>query len=337
MKKLLFTLAALLLLALPSAAMSYEQARQQALFLTDKMAYELNLSEEQYEAAYEINLDYLMSVNTVDDIAGNYWRWRNLDMSYVLLDWQYNAFCAAAYFYRPIYWETNCWHFAIYARYPHRDYFYFGRPAFYGVYRGSHAWHHNGGRSWYHGRHFGGPGPRGGMRDGFGRGDFGHGFRYQNGRMVAGSQKDRPSFGSQDHRPNAGSQRPSTGHQRPTAGGTRPYTGSQRPATGNQKRESSTRTTVRNPNPSTSQQQFGGSRINRDNQYRPATGTQRTSPSTGTARPSTGRQPSFGGTRQAPSTPRSTFSSPSSRPTTPSAPSRGGSTGGSRGSFGGHR
>ena len=129
MKKLLFTMAALLLLALPSSAMSYEQARQQALFLTDKMAYELNLSEAQYEAAYEINLDYLMSINTVDDLAGNYWRWRNLDMSHVLLEWQYRAFCDAAYFYRPLYWDTGCWHFAIYARYPHRDYYYFGRPS----------------------------------------------------------------------------------------------------------------------------------------------------------------------------------------------------------------
>ena len=98
------------------------------MYLTDKMAYELNLSEAQYEAAYEINLDYLMSINTVDDLAGNYWRWRNLDMSYVLLEWRYRAFCDAAYFYRPLYWDTGCWHFAIYARYPHRDYYYFGRP-----------------------------------------------------------------------------------------------------------------------------------------------------------------------------------------------------------------
>ena len=45
-----------------AAAMSYEQVRQQALFLTDKMAYELNLTDEQYEAAYEINFDYLMNV-----------------------------------------------------------------------------------------------------------------------------------------------------------------------------------------------------------------------------------------------------------------------------------
>ncbi len=45
-----------------ASAMSYEQARNDALFLTDKMTYELNLTDEQYEAAYEINLDYLMGV-----------------------------------------------------------------------------------------------------------------------------------------------------------------------------------------------------------------------------------------------------------------------------------
>ena len=34
-------------------AMSYEQARQEALYLTDKMAYELNLNDQQYNDAYE--------------------------------------------------------------------------------------------------------------------------------------------------------------------------------------------------------------------------------------------------------------------------------------------
>ena len=82
-------MALLFTLTFTANAMSYEQAREQALFLTDKMAYELNLTDDQYEAAYEINLDYLMSVNTVDDLYGSYWRYRNLDMSYVLLDWQY--------------------------------------------------------------------------------------------------------------------------------------------------------------------------------------------------------------------------------------------------------
>ena len=60
MKKMLMTLMAMLTIAVSASAMSYEQARNEALFLTDKMAYELNLTDEQYEACYEINLDYLM-------------------------------------------------------------------------------------------------------------------------------------------------------------------------------------------------------------------------------------------------------------------------------------
>ena len=155
MKKLVIMLTALFTMTVSANAMSYEQARQQALFLTDKMAYELDLTEEQYEAAYEINLDYLMSVNSYDDLYGTYWNYRNLDMSYVLYDWQYAAYCAASYFYRPLYWDGGYWHFGIYARYPHRTYLYFGRPTFWVSYRGGHSWHHNGGRSWYHGRSFG--------------------------------------------------------------------------------------------------------------------------------------------------------------------------------------
>lgn len=157
-----------------ASAMSYEQARDRALFLTDKMAYELNLNDEQYEAAYEVNLDYLMSINTYDDLYGTYWTRRNLDLSYILFDWQYNAFCSAAYFYRPLTWTNGVWRFGIYARYPSRTYFYFGRPAFYMSYCGGHSWRMNGGRSWYHGRSFG-PRPgesRFGMRDRFDRGDF---------------------------------------------------------------------------------------------------------------------------------------------------------------------
>lgn len=317
MKKILFTLAALLALALPADAMSYEQARQQALFLTDKMAYELNLSEEQYEAAYEINLDYLMNVNTVDDLYGSYWRWRNLDLSYVLLDWQYRAFCDAVYFYRPLRWEANCWHFGIYARYPHRDYFYFGRPTFYGVYRGSHGWRHNGGRSWYNGRRFDGPGPRGGMRDGFRRGDFGHGYKYRNGKMVAGKRNDRPSFGKQE-RDYGGSR--SFGKQQ----NKREY--------GPRTRESSTRTTVRQPNTKTTPRRFEGQKMDRSTQYRPSSSGQRpTSPA--------GGQRSFGGSRSGQGSPRSTFTAPSRSSSSPKSSPRGGggNPGGSRGSFGGHR
>ena len=57
MKKLFFALMMMLAASVSANAMSYEQARNEALFLTDKMAYELNLTDEQYEDAYEINLD----------------------------------------------------------------------------------------------------------------------------------------------------------------------------------------------------------------------------------------------------------------------------------------
>ena len=185
MKKFIIALVAMFTITFTTAsAMSYEQARQQALFLTDKMAYELNLTDDQYEAAYEVNLDYLMGINNYDDLYGVYWRQRNLDLSYILLDWQYRAFCDATYFYRPLYWDGGYWHFGIYARYPRRDYFFFGRPHFYVSYRGDHCWRVNGGRSWYHGRSYGRPfaggQPRMGMRDGFNRGDYGRGQSFGN-------------------------------------------------------------------------------------------------------------------------------------------------------------
>lgn len=185
MKKFIIALVAMFTMTFTTAsAISYEQARQQALFLTDKMAYELNLTDDQYEAAYEVNLDYLMGINTYDDLYGVYWRQRNLDLSYILLDWQYRAFCDATYFYRPLYWDGGFWHFGIYARYPRRDYFFFGRPHFYVSYRGDHCWRVNGGRSWYHGRSYGRPfaggQPRMGMRDGFNRGDYGRGQSFGN-------------------------------------------------------------------------------------------------------------------------------------------------------------
>ena len=175
MKKMFFALMVMLTSTMAASAMSYEQARNEALFLTDKMAYELNLTDEQYEAAYEINLDYLMGVAGRDDVFGTYWERRNLDLSYILYDWQWNAYIAASYFYRPLYWEAGYWHFGIYRRYPHRDYFYFGRPHFYATYRGGHAWHIHGTHGYYYGRreHFR-PAHREhfGMHDRWNRGDF---------------------------------------------------------------------------------------------------------------------------------------------------------------------
>lgn len=174
MKQTIMTVISLLFIITTASPMSYEQARREAFFLTDKMAFELNLTQEQYDAAYEINLDYLMGVTTVDDVFSTYWTRRNLDMSYILLQWQWDAFCAATYFYRPLYWANGFWHFAIYARYPRRNYFYFSRPTVYITYRGGHSWRSNGGKSYYHSRsdNFRRQAPNGGMRDKWNKGEF---------------------------------------------------------------------------------------------------------------------------------------------------------------------
>jgi hypothetical protein len=153
MKKMLLILVSMLTIAASANAMSYERARNEALFLTDKMAYELNLTDAQYEAAYEINLDYLMGVTSRYDVFGTSWERRNIDLEFILYSWQWDLYRAATYFFRPLYWNAGYWHFRVYTYYPHRDYFYFGRPHFYASYRGGHSWRHNGGRSYYEGRH----------------------------------------------------------------------------------------------------------------------------------------------------------------------------------------
>lgn len=149
MKKTIMIMVTLLAMATTTKAMTYAQAREQALFLTDKMAYELNLTEEQYEAAYEINFDYLMQIRGTGNVYAAPWRQRNIDLSYILYDWQYAAYEAASYFFRPVFWNDGYWHFSIYSHYPHRTHFYFPRPAAYVSYRGTHSWHRNSGRSWY--------------------------------------------------------------------------------------------------------------------------------------------------------------------------------------------
>ena len=220
MKKMMMTLVAMMMIAMSAKAMSFEQARNEALFLTDKMAYELNLTDEQYEAAYEINLDYLMGVTGRADVFGTYWERRNLDLSYILLDWQWNAFLAASYFYRPLYWEAGYWHFGIYARYPHRDYFYFGRPHFYVTYRGGHAWHMHSGRGYYYGHrnHFRTPAGRAhfGMHDRWTRGDFRGGQRsstrvtgrsYNNSRSIGSNRDMRSNRDMNGNRGSIGSNR----------------------------------------------------------------------------------------------------------------------------------
>ena len=104
--------------------MSYEEARDRARFLTDKMAYELNLNDQQYNDAYEINLDYLMNIRTASDASSVYLEYRNADLRFILYDWQYALFQAATYFFRPVIWRTSGWFLPVYTIYsPSRVYY----------------------------------------------------------------------------------------------------------------------------------------------------------------------------------------------------------------------
>ncbi len=124
-----------------ASAMSYSQAREQAWFLTDKMAYELYLNAAQVDAVYEINLDYIMNVDVMGDLYGVYWEHRTRELSYVLTNSQMHTFLASEHFYRPITWVNSSFYFTIYDRYP-RARFYSSAPRVYTTYRGEYR-HNN--------------------------------------------------------------------------------------------------------------------------------------------------------------------------------------------------
>ena len=131
----MMTLAVMMVMTISANAMSYTAAKNEALFLSDKMAYELNLTDAQYEAVYEINLDYLMSVDSRADVFGIWWDRRNADLRFVLNSWQYDKYMALSHFYRPLSWHNGAWTFNIYARYD-RGHFYKARPTVFVTYRG---------------------------------------------------------------------------------------------------------------------------------------------------------------------------------------------------------
>ena len=151
----MMTLVMMMTIAISAAAMPYTTARNEALFLSDKMAYELGLTATQYEAVYEINLDYLLNIDTRADVFGFWWEVRNRDLRYVLSTWQYDRYMASEWFYRPVIWANSGWTFSIYTRYGIGRMF-FDRPAVFVTFKGGHS--HRGG-SFYSGHHFDKPNP----------------------------------------------------------------------------------------------------------------------------------------------------------------------------------
>lgn len=166
MKRILIFFLAIGITAVSSvsmAAMSNSRIRKETRFLTDKMAYELNLSTGQYNDVYEINYDFVYSIRyLMDDVMrGEEWALdkyyrtldiRNDDLRWVLTASQYSRFIGVDYFYRPIYAGGGGWNFRVYIRYTNHNHFYFGKPYHYSSYCGGHyrTHYHN---SYYRGRY----------------------------------------------------------------------------------------------------------------------------------------------------------------------------------------
>lgn len=71
--RILLVTAGLLIFSLPALASRLGDIRLHARFLTDRMAYELRLSPQQYNDIFEINFDFLTAVDPLtDDMARGY-------------------------------------------------------------------------------------------------------------------------------------------------------------------------------------------------------------------------------------------------------------------------
>ncbi len=278
MKKMLLTLTALLL-SVTMSAMPYEEARDRARFLTDKMAYELNLNDAQYNDAYEINLDYFMSINTAGDVYGSYLSYRNADLRHILLDWQYALFTAADYFFHPICWRSGAWYLPVYNRYG-INVFYYDRPRVYFEYRGGHGRHYHHAGFYVHRR----PAWQGGFRGESRRPVVHRG--YEGRRPATGST--RPGYRFEP------SNRPGQGNGRPNHEATRP---------GNQNRPNS-----RPGNTTATQRPNNPQRPGRQENTRPAQRPNRTTNGTYNRRSSTRTT-----VNQTPSRPNNRPSAPTQR------------------------
>lgn len=165
MKRIFFLLIVMGLgLFTAAMAMSRGQVRRETRFLTDKMAYELNLSTRQYEDVYEINYDFIYAVRPLMDKVVKGYEWavddyydaldiRNDDLRWVLSERQYRRLVGMDYFYRPIYVRRGDWAFRIYIHYPDRNRFYFGIPHHCHAYCGAHYRSHLHHVSYYKGRY----------------------------------------------------------------------------------------------------------------------------------------------------------------------------------------
>lgn len=260
MKRILFMLFAVIMSTVAChAAMSNSKVRKETRFLTDKMAYELNLNTAQYNDVYEINYDFISGVRyLMDDVLrGEEWALnryydyldiRNDDLRWVLSRRQYSRFMQAAYFFRPIYVSGGHWSFRIYVTYTNPNHFYYPRPYHYRTYCGGHNRVHYHNVSYYRGRH--------------NYPTYNGSFRIRDNKSYHTSR--RSDFGSVHIRPNSGT-RPNVEQS------------NRRPATNSPARRSDTKKEVNAPKRGQSTQKENESVRRRSNSSSSSTRTTRSS------------------------------------------------------------
>lgn len=207
MKTLRHTLAMLMILFTTAVAsaqpMSYYSMRNNARFLTDRMAYTLGLPLALIDELYLINYDYICGVNEyLDDVAMGYRYDDYMEILYardnalrrLLNEAQWARLMTYDYFYRPISFVNHRWSFSIYAYDRRPTYFYYGVPRRFNDYRGGHYFRGMEPRPHFDGRPAGQPRPgrQGDMHPGMGPGHAGPGNRPGTPGARPGNDGNRP-------------------------------------------------------------------------------------------------------------------------------------------------
>lgn len=220
MKTMKMTLAAVAMfittMTMQAQPMSFYAMRENARFLTDRMAYTLGIATSLLDDLYMINYDYICGVNDyLDDVAYGYHYddymavvyARDAALRRLLTPYQWSRLIALDYFYRPISFVNRRWSFSIYAYDPYRTRFYYGVPHRYEHYHGGHFFRGMapaGGHMGPHGGpgyHVGGPNrPQHGYdsrHDNYnGNGNYNGNYNGNNGGHIGGGgYNDGPNMG----------------------------------------------------------------------------------------------------------------------------------------------
>ena len=150
MKKIFVTLAIAFLAVSQTFAMSHNKIREVARFISDRMAWELDMTPMQYDDCYEINYDFISAIDPImHNVARGYTSYinmyytyldfRNDDLRFVLNAVQYHRFMELEYFFRPVYTYRGDWYFRIYQIYNNPKFYYFDAPSIFKIYVGGHS------------------------------------------------------------------------------------------------------------------------------------------------------------------------------------------------------